>query len=252
MPSDSAVRIGLLLPDLLGTYGDRGNAVVLAARLRWRGIPAEIVEVQSGQQVPDSCDLYVLGGGEDVAQIAATEHLARGRGLMRAVERNAPVLAVCAAIQILGRYTATLDGKMIKGLELLDATTSAMPRRAVGEILTEPDPMFGTEVLTGFENHRGGTVLGPAARPLGRVISGIGNNGEQAEGVVQGRIIGTYLHGPVLARNPALADFLLAWAIGRPLADLNVPFIHELREQRVAAQGRSSQWRRALAKLELR
>jgi CobQ-like glutamine amidotransferase family enzyme len=252
MPSDSAVRIALLLPDLLGTYGDRGNAVVLAARLRWRGIPAEIVEVQSGQQIPDSCDAYVLGGGEDVAQIAATKQLASGRGLIRAVERNVPVLAVCAGLQILGHYTVGQNGEMIKGLGLLDLTTTALPRRAVGEIVTEPDPLFGTQLLTGFENHRGGTVLGQAARPLGRVITGIGNTGEQAEGVVQGPIIGTYLHGPVLARNPALADFMLSWAIGRPVADLNVPFIHELREQRIAAQGRSSRWRRVLAKWDLR
>jgi hypothetical protein len=235
MASATTVRIALLLPDLLGTYGDRGNAIVLASRLRWRDHPAEIIEVTSDQPIPGSCDLYVVGGGEDVAQIEATRLLERS-DFPAAVRRGAVVLAVCAGLQIMGRSSTDVSGRERAGLGLLDLTTRPLPRRAVGEIVTSPAAIggLGQQPLSGFENHRGGTTLGGDARPLAQVVSGVGN-GDGTEGVVAGHIVGTYLHGPVLARNPALADHLLTLATGWSLEPLRLDDIDELRRERLAA-----------------
>ena len=226
----SAVRLAVVYPDLLGTYGDGGNALVLAQRLHWRGLRAEVVPVSG--EVPETADLYLLGGGEDAAQILVTSCLRRSGGLRRVVQRGAPVLAVCAGLQVLGERFSGSDGAASTGLGLLDVTTDRLPRRAVGEILAEPELPLLREPLTGFENHRGSTHLGPDAAPLGRVRTGIGNGaGDASEGAVQGRIVGTYLHGPVLARNPELADLLLSWAIGAALPPLPVPEVAELRRR---------------------
>jgi CobQ-like glutamine amidotransferase family enzyme len=217
---ESAVRIALPFPDLLGTYGDGGNALVLARRLTWRGFPVETVVVAAGEVVPDSCDLYVLGGGEDGPQVEATRELEVQGALHRAVDRGAVVLAVCAGMQILGHRFPDLGGTPRPGLGLLDCETVRVDApRAVGELLVATDPAWGLPALTGFENHGGRTRLGPSARRLGTVEVGEGNGGGD-EGVVNGRVLGTYLHGPALARNPALADLLLGWVVGEPLAPL--------------------------------
>lgn len=238
MKPESCVRIAVVLPDLLGTYGDGGNAIVLERRLRWRGIPAEVVTVRSpDRSVPDSCDVYLLGGGEDVAQQAAVTILTGG-GLHRAVERGAAVLGVCGGLQLLGNSFTTGDGTTTPGLGLLDADTRPGRGRAIGDIAVRAD-LPGVGALTGFENHLGRTLLGPGSRPLGQVLYGVGNGGEgdgRDEGAVTGRVVGTYLHGPVLARNPALADLLLAWATGLQLPPLpEFPEITRLRRQRIPA-----------------
>src|SRR5882757_665768 len=208
--SESTVRIGLVLPDVMGTYGDGGNAVVLRQRLRLRGITAEIVEITLAEPVPDSLDLYTLGGAEDYAQRLATRHLLQYSGLQRAAARGAPVLAICAAIQVLGHWYETSSGERVDGVGMLDVTTSPQPKRTIGEVVSEPLVPGLTERLTGFENHRGGTVLGSAAKPLARVVSGAGNRaGDGIDGAVQGGVLASYLHGPCLARNPQLADHLL-------------------------------------------
>ena len=233
------LRIGLVLPDVMGTYGDGGNAVVLRQRLRLRGIPAEIVEVTLADPVPDSLDLYTLGGAEDYAQRLATRHLLRHRGLQRAVDRGAPVLAICAAIQVLGHWYETSAGERVEGVGLLDVTTSPQPARTIGEVVSTPLVEGLTEPLTGFENHRGGTVLGTGARPLAAVVTGAGNRlGDGVDGAVQGSVVATYLHGPCLARNPELADFLLSRVLG-PLPPLDLPEVELLRRERLAgAAGR--------------
>jgi len=201
--SESTVRIGLVLPDVMGTYGDGGNALVLRQRLRMRGHDAEVVEIGLNDPVPESLDLYTLGGAEDAAQRLATRHLQRYPGLQRAAERGAPVLAICAAIQVLGHWYETSSGERVDGVGILDATTSPQQTRAIGEIVIRPALAGLTQPLTGFENHRGGTTLGSDATGLGRVDRGVGNGvGDGLEGAVQGSVIGTYLHGPVLARNP--------------------------------------------------
>lgn len=232
--SASTVRIVSLFPDLLGTYGDGGNVVVLAKRLEWRGFDVEVVEVSAGQAAPDSGDLYVIGGGEDAPQTEAARSLADDRALHRAVDRGAVVLAVCAGMQILGHSFPDGTGATTAGLGLLDVETVRVDRpRAVGEVLVEPDPALGLPTLTGFENHGGRTRLGPTALPLGTVEVGEGN-GWGDEGARNDRVVGTYLHGPVLARNPALADLLLGWIVGElePLDDRDVD---ELRRRRIRA-----------------
>jgi CobQ-like glutamine amidotransferase family enzyme len=203
---ESAVRIALLLPDVLGTYSDRGNATVLAQRLRWRGIHADVIEARADSTPPTDCDLFVLGGGEDAAQAYAAEWLGRHQPL-RTVLQTKQILAVCAGLQLLGQWMEGPDGHRIAGTGLIDLTTSAGVRRAVGEVVTDV-AAAGIAPLTGFENHRGRTALGPDVAPLGRVVEGVGN-GDGTDGVLTSTVIGTYLHGPVLARNPDLADLLL-------------------------------------------
>jgi len=237
--SDSAVRIGLVLPDVMGTYGDNGNAVVLRQRLRLRGIDAEIVDITLDDPVPSSLDIYTLGGAEDYAQRLATKHLIRYPGLQEAVSRGAPVLAICAAIQVLGHWYETSSGEKVSGVGLLDVTTSPQTERSIGEVASVPLIPGLTEKLTGFENHRGGTDLGPAARPLARVEKGAGNRvGSGHDGVVQGSVVATYLHGCVLARNPELADSLLIQVVGE-LAPLELPEVAQLRRERLAAPRRA-------------
>ncbi len=254
---DSAVRLGVLFPDLLGTYGDGGNALVLAQRLAWRDIPVDVVTVAAGQAAPDSCDLYLVGGGEDGPQVQATRELDESRALHRAVDRGAAVLAVCAGMQILGHRFPDATGADRPGLGLLDCETVRVDRpRAVGELLTAPasapDPTgpagrsIDLGVLTGFENHAGRTVPGPDSTTLAAVEVGEGN-GDGTEGVVCGRVVGTYLHGPVLARNPRLADLLLGWVVGpdalTPLDDVDVD---DLRTDRLrAARAREAAPRRS-------
>lgn len=232
------VRIGLVLPDVMGTYGDGGNAVVLRQRLLLRGLSAEIVEITLDDPVPDSLDLYTLGGAEDYAQRLATRHLLRYPGLQRAAERGAPVLAICAAIQVLGHWYETSAGERVDGVGLLDVTTAPQPERTIGEVVSTPLIDGLTEPLTGFENHRGGTVLGSDARPLARVVKGAGNRlGDGVDGAVQGSVVATYLHGPCLARNPELADLLLSKVVG-PLAPIQLSEVDRLRRERLAAPRR--------------
>ncbi|WP_307857285.1 type 1 glutamine amidotransferase [Mycobacterium sp. SM1] len=234
--TDSAVRIGLVLPDVMGTYGDGGNAVVLQQRLLLRGIAAEIIEITLADPVPESLDLYTLGGAEDYAQRLATQHLIRHPGLQRAAARDVPVLAICAAIQVLGQWYETSAGERVAGVGLLDVTTSPQAKRTIGELVSEPVLAGLTQPLTGFENHRGGTVLGAGASPLGVVRKGTGNRlGDGFDGVVQGSVIASYMHGPCLARNPELADLLLTRVVGK-LAPLELAEVELLRRERLRAQ----------------
>ncbi|RRC95026.1 type 1 glutamine amidotransferase [Schaalia canis] len=240
--SESTLRIGVILPEVLGTYGDTGNAVVLAERARRRGIAAEIIHIGIDDAVPDSLDIYTMGGGEDIAQEIAASKLRNDSGLVRALNAGRPLLAICASLQVLGHWYEDARGQQVSGLGLLDATTRPQGARSIGELVCEPALEGLTELLTGFENHGGGTTLGPDARPLGRVRFGNGNTtldieGATQEGAVQGSIIATYMHGPVLARNPQLADLLLARAMGVELAALapvEIPGVKQLRAERLA------------------
>lgn len=229
------VKIALLYQSLLGIYGDRGNAMVCHKRLEMRGIASELVVVEPGDSVPTDAQLYLLGGGEDMAQISAVNALRSDGTLPRAVADGAVLFAVCAGYQICGKtFTVGDRDIVVDGLGLLDVDTRRGAERAVGEVLhhwTKPD---GTEsLITGFENHGGYTTLGPAARPLATVEVGVGNDGKGTEGAVQGRVIGTYPHGPVLARNPELADHLLELATGRELSPLSGLELDELRRRRI-------------------
>lgn len=246
------VTIALLFPDLLGTYGDSGNASILAARLRWRGLGSEVLTIRSGDAVPEGCQIYVVGGGEDLPQYQAARQLGAGDGprpLARAVEGGAVVLAVCAGLQILGRRFTGPGGQAVDGVGIIDAVTEpGAGTRMVGEIVVDADPALGLPPLSGYENHAGVTRLGPGSAPLGRVRAGSGNGGGTGvDGAVSGRVLGTYLHGPVLARNPALADLLLTWAVGdlEPIDDREPDALRAERLAAVAAAGRPSRgWRR--------
>ncbi|HEU5484230.1 MAG TPA: glutamine amidotransferase [Microlunatus sp.] len=241
-PTRAPIEVVLVYQSLLGIYGDRGNAAVLTKRLQWRGYDTTLTVVEPGDPLPDSGQVYLLGGGEDAAQISAVKALRADGGLHRAVDRGAVVFAVCAGYQIIGfSFTVGEQDDQIEGLGLLDVTTTRGPVRAVGEILTRWHGREGDDaLLTGFENHGGYTKLGPSATPLALVEVGVGNAADGTEGAVDGTVIGTYPHGPILARNPALADHVLQLALGEELTPLARPEIDELRRQRLAAvRGRS-------------
>ena len=232
----SALRLVWVYPDLLSTYGDRGNLLVLERRARLRGIPVDSVLVNADQPVPRQGDIYLMGGGEDLPQILAARRLRADGGLAAAAQLGAVIFAVCAGYQLLGSEFGGDDGQPLPGLQILNIRSGRGQRRGVGEIIADVDPSLGVPRLTGFENHQGTTRLGPGVAPLAQVSVGVGN-GDGTEGAFAGRILGTYLHGPVLVRNPGLADLLLAWAVGQlpPLRPEDEALTQALREQRLAA-----------------
>lgn len=234
------VHVVLLYQSLLGIYGDRGNATVLLRRLAWRGYDPVLSVVEPGEPLPTDGDVYLLGGGEDAAQISAVRALKADGTIYRAVERGAAVFAVCAGYQILGRsFTVGDNDAVTEGLGLLDVTTTRGPQRAVGELLGRWIGHDGEEQwLTGFENHGGYTRLGPDAQPVVRVEVGIGNGNDGTDGAQNDNVLAIYPHGPALARNPALADYVLEIALRTELPALDRPEITELRRQRIAAARR--------------
>ena len=232
----STLRIVWLYPDLLSTYGDRGNLLVLAHRARIRGIDVEPMQVRSDQRIPHTADMYLIGGGEDGPQAVAAERLLDDGALGRAAEAGKPILAICAGYQLLGE-SFYANGRAYAGLNILDLRSDRGPSRAVGEIAGESAPQLGIGPITGFENHGGRTHLGEAVQPLARVTAGVGNDGA-TEGAWAGHVIGTYMHGPGLARNPRLADLLLAWAVGvdpSQLAPIDDTWPERLRAERFQA-----------------
>jgi hypothetical protein len=237
------LRVVVVYPDLLGTYGDGGNGLILARRAEWRGRDVELLQAASDARLPDA-DMYCLGGGEDGPQVRAARTLIDDGTLAARVADGAVVLAVCAGFQIVGRSFPGAAGDPHEGLGLLDIDTAkGTGPRAVGEVLVDPTGVEGLPALTGFENHGGMTALAEGAVPLGRVTAGVGN-GDGSEGAVRGRVIGTYMHGPVLARNPALADLLLAWALGEEtLEPLDDSASEQLRDERLATVGGRRRWR---------
>ena len=226
------LRVAVVYPDLLGTYGDGGNGLILTRRAQWRGRDAVLVQAPSDQALPDA-DIYCLGGGEDGPQVRAARSLIDDGTLVKRVAGGAVVLAVCAGFQVVGRSFPGADGDLHEGVGILDVeTVKGTGPRAVGEVVAEPEGIAGLPVLSGFENHGGLTARWEGTVALGRVTAGVGN-GDGGEGAVSGRVVGTYLHGPVLARNPALADLLLSWALGgetlEPLDDADAECLREER-----------------------
>ena len=210
------LRIGHLYPDLMSIYGDRGNVLALMQRARWRGVDVETRAFTVGEAWdPDWADLYFFGGGQDQGQdiVGADLAGANGDALKHSVAGGAGIFSVCGGYQLLGHEYVPELGEAIPGLGLMDVTTRAGKVRFVGNLLAETED---GKTLIGFENHSGYTYLGPDARPLGHVIAGHGNNGEdQTEGAVQGKLVGCYLHGSALPKNPWLADQLITWGLGR-------------------------------------
>jgi CobQ-like glutamine amidotransferase family enzyme len=211
------LRLCHLYPAEMNIYADRGNIAVLARRLGWRGMRLSVTPAGVGDRIdPEAHDLYYLGGGQDRDQAVVAEDLAatKGEALRAATSAGAAMLAVCGGFQLAGRGYTGVDGSRMPGVEVLDLDTVAGATRLIGNLVIEADLDDQRRTVVGFENHAGRTRLGPAARPLGRVVKGHGNNGEDgAEGAVQGHVIGTYLHGPLLPKNPWLADIVIGWAL---------------------------------------
>jgi lipid II isoglutaminyl synthase (glutamine-hydrolysing) len=205
-----------LYPDYLNIYADRGNIAVLARRAAWRGIELEVEPIGVGQVVrPGGHDLLYVGGGQDREQaLIAPDLAAKGEGIKEAVAGGAALLAVCGGYQLLGRFYRERSGAELPGVGLFPHETVAGERRMIGDVLLECELEPGERrTLAGFENHAGRTHLDVGAEPLGRVVAGFGNDGETGyEGCRVASAVGTYLHGPLLPRNPWLADWLLARA----------------------------------------
>ena len=216
----SQIRIVRIHNELLGTYGDQGNADVLVFRAKFHGITASIVDVSYNDLLPTNGDIYLLGGAEDAAQILSLEALRRDDTLQGAIERGAVVLAVCAGFQIIGN-SFWANGQEVEGLGLLDVNSVPGNKRFVGDVKSK-STVLGLE-LTGFENHSGKTILGPNAKPFAKVSIGDGNGDGKFDGAVDGNVFGTYMHGPILARNPEFADLLLTRATGRKYSQISDP-----------------------------
>ncbi|MEU8759310.1 glutamine amidotransferase [Streptomyces sp. NPDC048659] len=236
--TDSSLRLVWVYPDLLSTYGDQGNVLVVERRARQRGLSVERVDVRSDQPVPTSGDIYLIGGGEDRPQRLAAERLLRDGGLSRAASNGAIIFSVCAGYQILGHEFVNDVGERQAGLGLLDVTTvRGEGARCVGDVLADIDPNLGLPQLTGFENHQGVTHLGPTARPFARTVFGNGNGtGDGTEGAYNDTVFGTYMHGPVMARNPQIADLMLKLALDvNALPPTDDRWYEALRGERIAA-----------------
>lgn len=222
------LRIAHLYADEMNIYGDRGNILALSKRAEWRGIPVEVRTIERGP-APDlsEIDLIFWGGGQDRDQELVFKDAAAHKveAIRNAIKAGSVVLAVCGGYQLLGEYYVTADGKKLPGLGLVDLHTVPGPTRNIGNILIETSGLgLDPPTLVGFENHSGKTYLGPGLRPLGQVLRGAGNNGEDGfEGVVDGNVFGTYLHGSLLPKNPHFADLLIRRAIGRQGVEQLVP-----------------------------
>ncbi len=212
----SAINIYNLYPNHLNLYGDRGNVIAAAQRARWHGIEVKITNIDPGDRwTLDSCDLLFMGGGEDSSQFFLADDINKLKEeLRKAIEKGMPVLAICGSYQLLGKYYTAANGNQIVGLGLIDFYSHATHGRLIGNITVSCSLWKPPLTLVGFENHAGRTYLGPTLKPLGRVIKGHGNNGSDlTEGVIYNNVIGSYMHGPLLPKNPWLTDYLLFKAL---------------------------------------
>lgn len=225
------LRICHLYPDLMNIYGDDGNIICLTKRAGWRGIEVEVSQVTIGKRVePEKYDIYFFGGGQDQQQIAVAQDLKKinGKLLKKAVGEGAVIFTVCGGYQLLGHYYQPHVGDKLPGVGLLDVYTIAGPKRMIGNVVVKLSNELRRSIqvtynnqglslnLIGFENHSGQTFLGKSAKPLGRVIVGNGNNGQdKTEGAFSDTVFGCYLHGSCLPKNPHFADCLIEKALTR-------------------------------------
>jgi CobQ-like glutamine amidotransferase family enzyme len=212
--NDKSITLLQLYPRDMNIYGDWGNTLVLKRRLEWHGYTVNLTEYNPGDTFPMDVDLIVGGGGQDSGQdIIQTDLLAIGPQLRELAEKDVPMLMICGLFQLFGKFFKTQDGHVIQGIGLLDLETHAGPERLTGNIITKSEE-FGE--IVGYENHSGQTFLGKSVSPLGNVVKGAGNNGQDdCEGARYRNIIATYLHGSLLPKNPAIADFLIEKAVTR-------------------------------------
>lgn len=218
MTDKRTITILQLYPRDMNIYGDWGNTLTLKRRLEWHGYTAVLAEYNPGDAFPEGVDIIVGGGGQDSGQnVIQTDLLSIGDHLKKLADNDTPMLMICGLYQLLGKFFKTQDGQIIKGIGLLDIETHAGPERLTGNITTESDE-FGE--IIGYENHSGQTFLGHNVKPLGRVIKGAGNNGkDDTEGARYHNVIASYLHGSLLPKNPAIADFLIEKAVVKKYGD---------------------------------
>lgn len=249
MPS---LRIWHLYSREMNIYGDRGNVIALTQRARWRGVDVDLRAPEMGARIDsDAVDLVFAGGGQDDHQVGVARDLAgpNGQILRELAGDDLPMLLICGTYQLFGHYFRTGSGEELRGIGVLDAHTVAGKRRMIGDTLVDAEPELGVPgpTLVGFENHSGQTFLGAGCRRLGRVVVGSGNNGRDGgEGAIYRQVHGSYLHGPLLPKNPWLTDRLIAAALRRqghsgeltPLDDSAERWAHEAMVIRVQRRGR--------------
>ncbi len=210
----------------MNIYGDHGNVLVIKRRLQWHGYDVKVIAYNPGDVFPSDVDIILGGGGQDSGQDVIMEDLLKiGPKLQTLADDDVPMLMVCGLYQLFGKFFKTQDGHIIKGIGLLDIQTYAGSERLIGNIITE-SPDFG--LVIGYENHSGQTFLGTGVQPLAKVIRGAGNNGQDdTEGARYKNVIGTYLHGSILPKNPELADFLIEQAVLRKYGDFTPTVIDD-------------------------
>jgi len=233
MAKTITLNICHLYPDLMDTYGDKGNIITIIKRCQWRGINFNVANISIGQSLSTfDFDFYFFGGGQDQAQIIVGKDLQKkAKDLIKIIESGSVLLSICGGYQLLQNYFKTLAGEMIKGIGLFDAYTVGSTNRMMQNLLIEINPKIKKELLkfypdtryqipdtnfVGFENHSGKTYLGSKIQPLGKVLIGAGNNGEdKTEGAIYKNAFGCYLHGSLLPKNPHFADYLISKALER-------------------------------------
>lgn len=224
--TDKTIRLLQLYPRDMNIYGDWGNTLTLKRRLEWHGYTVELLEHNPGDVFPTDVDLIVGGGGQDSGQDVIQADLLRiGPALVKLADADVPMLMICGMYQLFGKFFKTRDGHIIKGIGLFDLETYGGNERKIGNIITKSD-VFGD--IIGYENHSGLTMLGKHTRPFGRVHRGAGNNGKDAtEGAIYKHVIGTYLHGSLLPKNPAVADWLIEQAAVRKYGEFTPTVIED-------------------------
>ena len=224
--SDKVVNLLQLYPKDMNIYGDWGNTLVLKKRLEWHGYKVNVLEHNPGDRFPQEVDLIVGGGGQDSGQSAIGSDLKKNSPILRQLaDSGVPMLMICGLYQLFGHSFITRSGEVLEGIGLLDVTTIGGEERLIGNIVTSSDE-FG--LIVGYENHSGQTTLGPNATPFGQVIRGAGNNGrDETEGARYKNVIGTYLHGSLLPKNPKVADWLIEQAVTRKYGDFQPTVIED-------------------------
>jgi hypothetical protein len=230
----TALTLVHLYPREMNIYGDTGNVLVLRRRLEWRGITADVVPVAVGDRMPQQVDIVLGGGGQDAAQgEIGTDFASRAATLRAMADDGVVMLAICGTYQMLGHEFVTLEGRRIPGVGVLDVVTQGQAERLIGNNYVDTAEAGR---LVGYENHSGLTELGAGVTPLGSTQTGRGNNGrDRTEGAVRDNVIGTYLHGPVLAKSPRFADSLIARALARRGLDTALEPLDDTLAERAAA-----------------
>lgn len=224
--SERKLTILQLYPRDMNIYGDHGNTLVLTKRAEWHGYSVKLLSYNPGDTFPEKVDLIIGGGGQDSGQDKIqTDLLSIGKQLHKLASQGVPMLMICGLYQLFGNFFKTQDGHIIKGIGVFDLETHAGPERLIGNITTS-SPLFGD--IIGYENHSGQTFLGQGVKPLGTVVKGAGNNGQdETEGARYKNVIGTYLHGSLLPKNPAIADYLIEKAAIRKFGDFTPTVIDD-------------------------